>query len=223
MVERGSQPETNEPLPRGRHRLTQEQVASHQRERIAAATAAAISGSGYRGLTVEQVIKEAGVSRSTFYVHFSNMREAVLAAHSVIFERFLAGVRAACEGQPEWPQKVGAAVGATVDFAADLPELTQILLLGSLIGDAALSERISESHDRLAALLSQVRPHSPNADELPDCTERFLVAAISAVVARQLVQGDPEHLRAVRAELVELTLIPFFGGAEAARLAGKTA
>lgn len=223
MVNPGPEPETNEPLPRGRHRLTQAQVASHQRERIVAATATAISEHSYGGLTVERVIKEAGVSRSTFYAHFSNMRDAVLTAHKVIFERFLAGVSAACAKHQEWPLKVGAAIGATVDFATDLPEQTQILLLGSLIGDSALSERITESHDRLAVLLSRVRPHSPYAEELPDCTEQFLVAAISAVVARHLVQGDPHGLGSIRGELVELTLIPFFGGAEAARLAEQGA
>jgi AcrR family transcriptional regulator len=208
------------PLPRGRHGLTPEEVASHQRERIVAAVAAALDEHGYGDLTVGRVIAAAGISRSTFYVHFANKREAVLAAHDSIFERFFAAVTAACGGRAKWPVKVSAAIGATVDFAVSRPEEAQILSIGWLIADPALAGPISGSHDRLVALLRGVRAQSPNSAGLPDCTEEFLVAGIAAIVARHLVTGNAGQLRLLQPDLVELTLLPYYGAGEAARLFG---
>jgi AcrR family transcriptional regulator len=208
------------PLPRGRHGLTPEEVAAHQRERILGAIATVIAERGYGGLTVENVIDVAGVSRSTFYVHFENKQEAVLATHELIFERFLAALTAACVGEAEWPKKVRAALGATVDFATSRPRQTRILSTGSLNADAALAERIAGAHDRLATLLTGVRPHSPNAAKLPGRTEQFLVSAIASLLVGSLVKGEVDELPSLRCELVELTLIPYYGNDEAARLAG---
>lgn len=213
--------ETVAPLPKGRHALPAAEVARHQRERIAAAVAATLAEVGYGALTVERVISAARISRSTFYVHFANKQEAVLAAHELVFERFLGALTAACDDQIEWPMKVRAAVDATIEFAVSRPEQTQILSTGALLADLAAADRVAWSHDHLATLLRGARGDSPFAGELPECTERFLVAAITAIVARHLAQGEAEHLRSLKADLVELTLIPYYGAAEAARLAGR--
>jgi AcrR family transcriptional regulator len=194
-------------------------VIAHQRERIVAAVCRVVAEQGFGALSVERVLVLAGVSRSTFYVHFANKREAVLVAHEVIFERFLAGVKGACAAETEWPMKIGSAIAATIDFATSRPDQAQILSPGSLSADAILAERIVASHEQLARLLEGVRADSPKAERLPECTERFLVAAIASFVASSLARDEAERLRAVQSELIELTLIPYYGRKEAARLA----
>ena len=209
------------PLPRGRHGLSADEVSAHQRERMLAAVAAVIAEEGYWSLTVEQVIDLAGVSRSTFYVHFENKLEAALAAHEWVLERYLAEVQVACVAQGEWPMKVSAALGATVDFIATRPRQAQVLSVGSMNADSALAARVAMSQDRIAELLTGLRPHSPHAAELPESTERFLVAAIASVLATWLRRGEEDDLAVLRAELFELTLIPYYGATEAARIAGR--
>lgn len=221
MVSSQSEFDDSAPLPRGRHGLSQEEVAAHQRERMLAAVATIIAEQGYGSLTVEHVIDLAGVSRSTFYVHFENKQQAALAAHEWVFERFLTALVDACRTHAEWPRKVSAALGATVDFATARPRQSQILSTGSMNADSALARRVAGSHDRLAVLLAGLRPHSPNAAELPESTERFLVAAIASVLAARLLRGEVAELPSLQVELVELTLIPYFGAAEAARMAGQ--
>jgi AcrR family transcriptional regulator len=207
------------PLPRGRHGLAPEEVAAHQRERIVAAVGQVVAEQGFAALTVERVLTVAGVSRSTFYVHFDNKREAVLVAHEVIFGRFLASLERACAAEAEWPMKIRSAILATVEFATSRPEQTQILSTGSLSADAGLAERIVASHDRLARLLAGARADSPFAEALPDCTEQFLVAGIASFVASCLAGEETDRLRSVQSELIELTLLPYYGHKEAARLA----
>src|SRR5262245_30066555 len=59
-------------LPAGRHGLTRSYVLSNQRDRIVGSVIEEVSETGYAGLTVRGVVERAGVSRRTFYEHFSN-------------------------------------------------------------------------------------------------------------------------------------------------------
>lgn len=220
VAESHSDLEDAAPLPRGRHGLPPEEVAMRQRERIVAAIGRVVSERGFGALTVERVNAVAGISPATFYAHFASKQEAVLAAHEVIFERFLGALTDACGHEAEWPMKLKSVIGATLDFAATRPDQTQMLLTGSLTVDAALAERIADSHDQLASLLGGLREESPFAEQLPACTEEFLVAAITSVLAHSLAREDTDRLlHDLRTELLELTLIPYYGAAEAARLA----
>jgi AcrR family transcriptional regulator len=211
------------PLPRGRHGLNADEVAGHQRERISVAVATVIAEQGYDRLTVENLIDVAGISRSTFYVHFANKQEAILAAHELIFERFNAALAEACVDQEEWPLKVKAALAATVEFARANPHQGRMLSTGSLNVDTALAEQIIDSHDRLAALLAGMRPESPCGAELPSVTEQFLVAGIASLLSGAVIRGEAQELASLEVELFELILILYYGNEEAARIAKAAA
>jgi len=71
----------------------------------------------------------------------------------------------------------------------------------------------------LATMLEGARADSPYADQLPQCTEQFLVAGVASFVASCLADEDADRLRSVQSDLVELSLIPYYGTKEAARLA----
>src|SRR3954452_13838898 len=68
------------PLPRGPHGLERDVVLASQRGRMLAAMADAVARTGYAGTTVADVVAGAGVSRKTFYEHFSDREECFLAA-----------------------------------------------------------------------------------------------------------------------------------------------
>lgn len=206
------------PLPRGRHDLAPEVVERHQRDRIVAAVAQVMAEHGYGGLTVERIIALARISRTTFYGHFDNKREAVAGAHEQIFRRFLALIQDACRRQVEWPDKVGAVIGATLEFAAAEPAQANLLVAGFLAADQALARRVRVSYDQLAELMSEGRRRHPQAASLPAVTERALVGAIATTVARGLISAEPEPFADLHSQLTEFTLIPYLGMAEAARV-----
>jgi len=213
-------PEPGGPLPRGRHGLKPAEVAAHQRQRIADGVARAVAEHGYGSLTVEQVIELAGVSRSTFYVHFDNKLEALLASHELIFERFLVTINEGC-ARDKWPAKIDAAIGATLSFATDAPEQFQILSTGSLAADVELAGQVVNSYRRLAEMLAGARQASPYRNELPACTEQFLVGGVASIITSWLTRGQADDPRAFQQQLVELTLIPYYGRARAARLSRR--
>jgi TetR/AcrR family transcriptional regulator len=78
--------------PRGRPFKTEADHAE-VRNKILAATAAAYGELGYHGLTVEAIVKKAGLSRPTFYRHFANCEEpvriAIARAHDGLIEQLV--------------------------------------------------------------------------------------------------------------------------------------
>jgi AcrR family transcriptional regulator len=209
------------PLPRGRHRLTPEQVADDQRRRLFLAMAESVAARGYAATSVERVIELAGISRGTFYEHFANRRECLLAAHEAIFARFIERITGACAAEARWEDKATAAIGAAVEFATHSPEQVRLLTLDTIAADGETAQRGLAAAEQLATMLRGGREHHPQAMDLPEVTERFLVSAIAGAVNRRLLSG--ESLVGLEPQLVFLVLTPYVGTAVAARQAEKSA
>jgi AcrR family transcriptional regulator len=206
-------------LPRGPHGLSREVVANNQRQRLLVGTARAISSRGYAEMTVEQVLKEAGVSRATFYEHFENKRECVLVAHEEAFDRLAGALFRACARGSEWSAQVAAAVRAAIDFAVERPEEAQLLVVDAVAADLTLAERVLASNDFLVGLLRNGRERCPEAASLPELTERALIGAVSSVIGNRLLSGQADRLPALEPQLVQLMLMPYLGVNEARRVA----
>ena len=158
-------------LPRGRHRIPRELVVQNQRERLIAGVGQALGENGYAALIVSHVVAAAEVSRLTFYQHFENKQDAVLAAHEAAFERLLCRILRACNAQREWPYRVKRAIGATLNFAAAEPDRARLLTLDATASDAAIGRRALASREHFAALLAAGREHSSTGFPLPQVTE----------------------------------------------------
>ena len=76
-------------LPRGRHKLTREQITAAQRERLLAAVTELLAARGYRGFGVGEVATRAGVSLAAFYECFDGMDECVFAGYDRFIEVLL--------------------------------------------------------------------------------------------------------------------------------------
>src|SRR5215210_588551 len=66
-------------VPRGRHAPPLEVRHSVQRQRLFEAAAAVFARSGYADASAEAIAREAGMSKATFYEHFANKEECILA------------------------------------------------------------------------------------------------------------------------------------------------
>ena len=69
------------PLPRGRHRLTRDQVQSSQYRRLCGAALVAVGELGYATTTVADIVSRAQVARRTFYAMFASKDECFAAAY----------------------------------------------------------------------------------------------------------------------------------------------
>src|SRR6059058_1851290 len=66
-------------VPRGRHAPPLEVRLSVQRRRLFEAAAAVFARVGYAEASAEAISREAGMSKATFYEHFANKEECLLA------------------------------------------------------------------------------------------------------------------------------------------------
>lgn len=106
-------------LPPGRSNMSREHVAAHQRARLRAATIDVVARKGYAATTVTDLIAAAGISRTTFYAHYSSKQEAVLAAYERILGDAAGRVIAAYNRPGDWLVRLYAAYDA---FAAEVIE-----------------------------------------------------------------------------------------------------
>src|SRR3954454_17806727 len=79
-------------LPKGRHAAPPEVVWQSQRGRMLEAMALAVAEKGYGATAVADVIAGAGVSRKTFYEHFTNKEACFLAAYDAGVTLLLAAI-----------------------------------------------------------------------------------------------------------------------------------
>lgn len=198
-------------------------MADNQRQRLMAGTARALAERGYAEMTVEHVLTEAGVSRTTFYENFENKRECVLVAHEEVFDRLSGEIFRVCAVEVTWPAKVAAAVRTTIAFAVGRPEEAQLLIVDAVAAEPTLAMRVLASNDYLVGLLRNGREQCAGAATLPELTERALIGAASSVIGSRLLSGQADRLPALESQLVQLMLMPYIGITEARRVSEETA
>src|ERR671915_840071 len=82
-------------VPRGRHAPPLEVRQSRQRGRLFDAAAAVFARSGYAEASAEAISRDAGMSKATFYEHFANKEECILALFDAAGRRVREAVSAA--------------------------------------------------------------------------------------------------------------------------------
>ncbi len=190
------------PLPRGRHSLPPEQVAEHQQWRLLAAAGEVLLVHGYCGVSSRRIVRQAKVSSATFYRHFENADDCLLAAHAVAVDCLWDLVRAACAEGEEWGDRLAAACREATAFLASEPALAR--LLGADVAAAIPAADLGRERflERLAGLLGSGRELRPAAArELPSGCETHLVGAACLLLGDRVVADEADRLPAGVPEL----------------------
>src|SRR6476661_5304130 len=111
--------------PPGRHPLSKEFIAQHQRARITSALAEETVAKGYRAVTVADIVRRAGIARNTFYENFSSKEDCFLAATEFAANEALRRVVDAAGEVDTWPARVDAGLTAFLHYVASEPALAR--------------------------------------------------------------------------------------------------
>jgi AcrR family transcriptional regulator len=212
-------------LPPGRHGLPREFVVHNQRERLIAGLAEAIAENGYSGTTIAHITRHAAVSRRTFYEHFSSKDECFVAAYDTVMEELRGRVSAAFEGAEDWPHAVKAGIGAMLEFLAAEPSLARLCMVEALVAGPVVVERYDAAIQSFVPYFQSGREGRPPEvlARLSPTTEEALVGGMVSLISRRIIAGKAEELEELLPDLVEFTLTPYVGSAEAAKLAQEPA
>jgi AcrR family transcriptional regulator len=177
-------------LPGGQHGIPRELVERNQRERLIAAMAEVCAGRGYASTSVADITRQAAVSTASFYKQFEDKKACLLASFEELFGRLLAAVEEACEGESKPDAKVKAAIRVAAKLLGGDVPTARLLTVEVLAGG---SEGVRLQHaalDRLATLLCEARGGEPQAFPSIPTPEWAAVAAMVALVARRVVDGE---------------------------------
>jgi AcrR family transcriptional regulator len=194
-------------LPRGRHRLTREEVVASQRGRLLLGMAEAVAEKGYIRTSVAEVLKRVHVSRETFYEHFADKEACFLAAFDKAGELLEAGVREAA-GTPDLPamERFDRALTAYLDLMAREPALAKMFLTEIYAAGPAAADRRFEVQRRWVNLFTDILTADEGWRTLPD--PRFacnlVVGGVGAMVTARVAVDGHASLPALREPVLAL-------------------
>jgi len=208
-------------LPPGRHGLPREFVTHNQRERLIAGIAEAIAEHGYSGTTIAHITRAAAVSRRTFYEHFESKDECFVAAYDAVMAELRERVSEAFEESEEWPQAIRAGIDAMLEFLAANPNLARLCMVEALVAGPAVVERYDAAIQSFVPYFQKGREGRPPEvlSRLSATTEEALVGGMVSLISRRIIAGKAEQLEDLLPDLVEFTLTPYLGSAEASKIA----
>lgn len=190
-------------LPPGRHGIPANLVREHQRLRLLAAMTEALGTHGYANVTTTHVSERANVSTSTFYRHFGNLWDCLLAAYVAAADRLCAEIESACAEAGEGAEPLEAGIDAALSFLAAEPELGRLLSAQAPREASALCAARRLLVSRLAAMLRRSRGADDDAPQPPGLDERLIDATLAFVHAR-ICSGDVEQLPSLGPELIAI-------------------
>ncbi|MAU80976.1 MAG: hypothetical protein CME34_03730 [Gordonia sp.] len=206
------------PLPRGRHKLSGDEVRASQRARLLQAMEDLVNELGYAGASVPKVVRRARVSDRTFYSLFTDKADCFIAV---------------CEQQGDGLRELMALSVADI-AAADDPfrafdeGLTQFLQFwidrpaGSwayFVELPAVGERAFASRDGRAALFAEALRHigialrrrAGIAGEPTTVEATAAAAAAVELVAREIRARRIDTLQSIRVDLRHVLLLLLLG------------
>jgi AcrR family transcriptional regulator len=188
-------------VPRGRHAPPLEERLSVQRRRLFQAAASVFASVGYADASAEAIAREAGMSKATFYEHFANKEECILALFDRAATLVLGAMAEAARGAGSDPrERLRAGTRAFLEMLAEHPAAAQTLLVEVM----GAGERGAERRDRvMAAFASVINAENAAAaarngglTRLASPDDSFaIVGAVVELASRQLRLGVPADIR----------------------------
>ena len=199
-------------MPRGRHAPPLEVRQVRQRGRLFAAASAVFARMGYADATAEAIAREAGMSKATFYEHFANKEECIIALFDVGTRDVLNVMRNAADETPaDDPRaRVRVTLGAFLGTLAEFPDDSQTLLV-EIVG---AGPRAMEHRDRALEAVSQYLIELNEQDAERGATPLLasphdayaITGAVVELASRQIRTGVPGDIRDLEPVIERLIL-----------------
>jgi len=172
---------------------------------------------GYGAMSVQDVVREAGVSRRTFYEQFKNKDHAFLAAYDEASGRLMTTIRSGIDAEKTFEDKISAGFRAFLELLAASPAFAKMCIVEVLAaGPEAIARRAKTMEDfteifEVAAQQTLVKENPPS----PLIAET-IVGGVYETVYRRIARGETAELPKLLPDLTESALLPYVGEARAA-------
>jgi AcrR family transcriptional regulator len=176
------------PVLRGRHAPPREVRQDQQRARLFAAASVVFARGGHAEASAEAIAREAGMSKATFYEHFDNKDDCLLALLDFALAGAIAELERLCDLHAERSpaERLRSTAVEFLKVVAAHPEIAQTVLFEVVGAGPRVRARRDEA---LEAIAAQIHART---GELVSIDDAFaIVAAVVGLVGRQLRRGRP--------------------------------
>ncbi|HEV3056030.1 MAG TPA: helix-turn-helix domain-containing protein [Solirubrobacteraceae bacterium] len=201
----------NAPPARGRHAPPPEVRLPLQRQRLLRAAAVEFAERGYAGASSESISRRAAMSKATFYEHFSNKEECIIALFDRASQVVAGGIAEAARGagRGDAAARMHAATRAYLSAVAEYPEFAQTLLV-EIIG---AGPEVAARRDKMLRVFAELFDAENAAAASRGLIPRFasphdayaLVGAVFELVSRHVRLGVPRDVMELAPVIDRLT------------------
>jgi AcrR family transcriptional regulator len=203
------------PLQPGRPRISKEEVAEIQRQRIMFATAQAVARYGYKSTTNAQIAKLAKLDSRLFNRAFADKQEAFWAIYELGFQELWATSTEAFAAGSSWHEGIWEGLRAVTQTVQRDPTMARVAFVEAFAIGPAASQRVGEYWNRFAPLLWGGRHHIRQRVAPPQLAVEAILSAVCEVICRQAHETRAPETARLLPHLSYLCLTPFMGPDEA--------
>jgi AcrR family transcriptional regulator len=192
-------------LPRGSQALPREQVSADQLSRLLRAMIDSVGEKGYRATTIADLVGRAGVSRKTFYEHFANKQECLLATFDLIAQDGRQrAIDAYQQAEDEGGVQAGveAAIRALFEATIANPGAARLNMVEIVAAGPAGIERREQAAEEYRSFVRGILEQGPGDGAVPDAVVRAVVGGLNRILYSRVRQGQRAELRQLVPDLM---------------------
>lgn len=165
-------------------------LVPEHRSRLLEGMARAVAQKGYAATTIADIVREASVSRRTFYEHFDGKAGCLIALYEAASHNALKVLRGAIDPAHPWQTQVEQALGAYFAGLAANPLLMRTLYIEILgLGPEGLAARRRVNREIAQLMLDVVNGAGPKQPLAPQ-TAMAVVGGINELVLECIEQDQ---------------------------------
>jgi AcrR family transcriptional regulator len=203
-------------FPSGVRKLPADLIRTIQRERLIAAMLNAAAELGYREANVQDVIERAGVSRPTFYEHFTNKEDCFLAAFDTGAARLKQRVTAAArKGEEVWRDRIRFGLEALLHFIRSEPDIAKTVVVEARAASPEAAQRRVELLDHFSASLEAQAGELLADPPSNPVTAVAIVGGVESLLYSRLCKDESDEVESLLPSLMYFVVLPYEGHAAA--------
>jgi AcrR family transcriptional regulator len=186
-------------------------------ERILRGFAAAVAEKGYADVAIADIAAHARISQATFYAHFKDKEDALLAALDSSGAQLVAATLPAVRRSNGGPEAVRTAVIAAFGFLAAEPAFARLRSVEVFAAGPEAVEQCDKIEDEVSEAILAMRPE--DAPQLSPLSMEATLGAINSLLFEQVRNVGPHSLPSAAPLATYIALAPFVGAEKACAVA----
>jgi len=157
----------------------------------------AVAANGYSACTIADIVREAAVSRRTFYEHFETKADCLIALYESASHNALRELRSSIDPQRGWESQLESAMVSYLHSLSTNPKLLRTLFIDILgLGTPGLAARRRVNHEIADFVLEVINPTHDQAIMTPTMA-MAVVGGINELVLQLIEQDRIEDIQSI--------------------------